>query len=200
LLPRRLGHATRSCRTAGGKLDPDFFGHHDREGEVACLELDPGLGGSRVSRQSEGALIEVNGARTVTLIRKHQVAVAFAFYASDDGGYTWRLRSIRPVEFSRPGPNNPFSWYVPTSITSPTAWRIAAGRTHPSVAVTTDAGTTWPTHPTATPLRATTWDLSAADSDHAWLMTSTARSYDEAALYATANGGRTWERLTLPNR
>jgi hypothetical protein len=139
----------------------------------------------------------------VTLTRKNRVAVAF--YLSSDGGKTWRLRSVRRVEFSRPGPNNPFSWYVPTSIAGATMWWIAAGMGHPSIAVTTDAGNSWRAYPISTLPRATTWDLSATDSEHGWLMTTRlvttrTRSYDESALYATADGGRSWLRLKLPSK
>lgn len=137
----------------------------------------------------------------MTLTRDNRVAVAF--YVSDDGGKSWRLRSIRPVEFSRPGLNNPFSWYVPTSIASPTAWWIGAGRTRPSVAVTTDAGRSWRAYPTARLPRTTTWALSATDSEHAWVMTAKlvetpTRSYEQHALFATGDRGRSWHRLRPP--
>jgi photosystem II stability/assembly factor-like uncharacterized protein len=151
-----------------------------------------GWSGARLSPDTPTFCGE-HGVLPVTLARENRVAVAF--YLTSDGGKTWRLRSVRTVEFSRPGLNNPFVRYVPTSIASPTAWWIGGGRTRPSVAVTADAGNTWHVYSRSSLPQAATWNISAADSEHAWLTTST---LDKHALYATGDGGRTWRRLSLP--
>jgi hypothetical protein len=56
----------------------------------------------------------------------------------------------------------------------------------------------------AAPAPAARHDLSATDSEHAWLMTSrliiTTRTRDESALYATVNGGHSWHRLKRSNK
>jgi len=83
---------------------------------------------------------------------------------------------------------------VPTSIATPTAWWIADGRTHPSTILTSDAGKTWHAYGASRLPPVKTWQLSAADAEHAWLTTSTAQ---KRALYATSDGGRTWHRLSV---
>jgi photosystem II stability/assembly factor-like uncharacterized protein len=131
------------------------------------------------------------GVLPVTLTRNGRVGVAF--YVTSDGGKTWRLRSVRAVEFPVLRRVSPFVRYVPTSIASPTTWWIAAGRKRPALAVSRDEGKSWQVSTPALPARS--WTISAADSEHAWLTTFTR---ERTATFTSSNGGRTWERLRLP--
>jgi photosystem II stability/assembly factor-like uncharacterized protein len=131
------------------------------------------------------------GVLPVMLSRSGRSAVAF--YATGDGGRTWRLRAVRPVVFRVLRPRNPFVWYVPTAIADPDVWWLAGGRASPSVSITSDRGRTWRTfHPAGLP-RASWWAISAASPRRGWLTTYAS---DVSRLFATSDGGRTWRQLS----
>lgn len=133
------------------------------------------------------------GVLPVSLVRGKRAAVAF--YVTGNGGRTWQLRSVRPVEFSILVPDNPFVRYVPTSIVNSSVWWIAEGRTRQLMAVTTDAGKSWRVStPSGLPQVAAS-EISATSARRAWLTTSLRNS---RTLYITSDGGHTWRRLGLP--
>lgn len=132
------------------------------------------------------------GVLPVMLSRSGRSAVAF--YATGDGGRTWRLRAVRSVDFRVLRPRSPFVWYVPTSIADPDVWWLAGGRATPSVSITSDGGRTWRTFHPARLSRARGWAISAANASSGWLTTH-APSTLRGTLYATGDGGRTWRRL-----
>ncbi len=150
-----------------------------------------GWGGARLFPGAP-VFFGLRGVLPVTLTRRGRVGVAF--YATDDGGSTWRLRSVRAVDFLARPRRLPFVRYVPTSIASPASWWIADGRTRPKLAVSRDRGRSWQVSTPALP-RARRWTISAADSEHAWLTTY---RQGRAASFTSGDGGRTWERLVLP--
>jgi len=133
------------------------------------------------------------GVLPVTVNRGKRAAVAF--YVTGDGGRTWRLGSVRPVDSSITDSRSPFVRYVPTSIVSPNVWWIAEGRTHPFVTVTTNAGKSWRVSVPSHPLHAAPGEISATDAQHGWLTTW---SPNNRVLYTTSDGGETWSRLSLP--
>ena len=135
------------------------------------------------------------GVLPVSLTRGNRAAVAF--YVTGDDGRTWRLRSVRPVEFTVLVAHSPFVRYVPTSIVSPTVWWIAEGRTHPYVAITASAGKSWRVSGPSRLLRAGPGEISATDAWHAWLTTWSPNNR-MAMAYTTSDGGDTWSRLSLP--
>lgn len=132
------------------------------------------------------------GVVPVSLAHSHRSAVAF--YATADGGRSWRLRSVRRVV--RPilaSPHALFVRYVPTAVAAPDEWWVVAGRFLRTIHVTTDAGRRWRVErPQGLPgsVRAS---ISALDPRHAWL-TAVNSSYD-SVLYATTDGGRSWRQL-----
>ena len=148
-----------------------------------------GWGGAKVIPDAP-VFFGQQGVLPVTMTRGNRVGVAF--YVTNDGGMTWRVRATRSVDFSRR--SRTFVQYVPTSIASPMTWWIGAGRTRHAVAVTPDAGKTWRVSTSTLPL-ARSWSISAADSEHAWLTTLAIGRF---AIFATVDGGRTWRRLSPP--
>ena len=132
------------------------------------------------------------GVLPVDLVRGHRTAVAF--YTTVNGGRTWNLSAVRQVDFSilalPVSPEGGFVRYVPTSVAAPSTWWIAEGRKPATVAVTTNAGTSWQV--ATAPVMGS--EISAADGRRGWLSTTQRKG----ALYATTTGGRTWRHLKLP--
>ena len=130
------------------------------------------------------------GVLPVDLVRGRRSAVAF--YTTVNDGGAWRLRAVRRIDFSilTQFSEGVPARYIPTSIASPSAWWIVAGRRQNHVAVTVDAGASW--RVAAAPVVGS--EISAVDARRAWLSTTGRRG----ALYATSNGGRTWRQVTLP--
>jgi photosystem II stability/assembly factor-like uncharacterized protein len=77
-----------------------------------------------------------SGVIAATLGTRSARAVAFA--ASDDGGHTWSLRSLRSISSCAPRGS---SW--PTSVASKRVWWSVSGRHQTFVQVTSDAGRHW---------------------------------------------------------
>jgi photosystem II stability/assembly factor-like uncharacterized protein len=131
------------------------------------------------------------GVLPVTMTRG--AASAVAFYASADGGRTWRLRKVRSVEFEPERPHNPFVFYVPVSVVSPDIWWFADGRSRPSVSVTADAGRTWRRFASSGLPRSRWWTINATSVSQAWV---SAYTTTRSVLFATSTGGRSWRRLS----
>jgi photosystem II stability/assembly factor-like uncharacterized protein len=137
------------------------------------------------------------GVVAVTLGRATSSAVAFS--ASDNGGRSWLLRSVRQIDRCGLRPNfSPWPAFLPASVANPRVWWIVAGRRNPLVQVTTDAGRHWQTasaHGLPPRVCAVT-KVSAADDRVAWVV-ARSRSRSETALFETRDAGRTWRRVTL---
>jgi photosystem II stability/assembly factor-like uncharacterized protein len=131
-----------------------------------------------------------HGVLPVTVTRGGSSAVAF--YASNDGGRRWGLEAVRRVRLRVLRPGNPFVWYMPVSVAGPSVWWIADGGGIPSISVTANAGRSW-RGSTDTKLRGRWWSISGADRRRAWFTTYAG---DVERLYATKDGGRTWQRLS----
>ena len=151
------------------------------------LRSPAGWGGARLF-PDRPTFFGARGVVPVTVVRGRETAVAF--YATRDGGRTWRLRTVRPVAWQGVRFQNPFVRYVPTSVATPSTWWVVAGRTRATVQVTEDGGRQWRT---VRP-RGLTWSryaaVSAADGRHAWI--------SGLGVYATADEGRSWRRLNVP--
>jgi photosystem II stability/assembly factor-like uncharacterized protein len=117
-----------------------------------------------------------------------------AFYATGDGGRTWRLRAVRTVQFPVLRLTSPFVWYVPTSVVGAKTWWVAEGRTTPVLSVTHDAGRTWQTFRPSELPRASWWEISAVGRRLAWL-TTYAPGTLAGRIWATEDSGRKWRPL-----
>lgn len=118
---------------------------------------------------------------------------AVVFAVSRDGGREWRVGATRPVAHCPLRPFGTDAW--PAAVAGPSVWWIVAGG---AVQLTTDAGRTWLTHaahglPT---LPCSVVAVSAAGPDAAWVVARTGGR--STALFATADGGRSWRRVGLP--
>jgi len=137
------------------------------------------------------------GAVAATLGRGTSSAVAFS--ASDDGGRSWSLRSLRRIDRCPLRPKLvPWPAFWPASVASPRVWWVVAGRRKALVQVTNDAGRRWHTvipHGLSPRVCAVT-KVSAADGRVAWVV-ARYRSQSETALFETRDAGRTWRRVTL---
>src|SRR6266511_1709022 len=137
------------------------------------------------------------GSVAATLGRGTSSAVAFS--ASDDGGRSWSLRSLRRIDRCPLRPKLvPWPAFWPASVASPRVWWVVAGRRKALVQVTNDAGRRWHTvipHGLSPRVCAVT-KVSAADGRVAWVV-ARYRSQSETALFETRDAGRTWRRVTL---
>jgi photosystem II stability/assembly factor-like uncharacterized protein len=119
-----------------------------------------------------------------------------AFFATQNGGQAWSLRSVRPVAAC------PLAAYVsadlwPTAIASARVWWAVAGRGHLTVQMTADAGRSWRTVsarglPTGS---CSVISVSAASAKVAWIVARVGG--DSTALFETADGGSSWHRASL---
>jgi hypothetical protein len=123
---------------------------------------------------------------------------AVVFAVSSDSGRSWTVRSARRIA------SCPLDAYYtpfwPASIVDTRVWWIVAGGSRPTVQVTTDAGQTW--RAIAAQGLPSRWcsvlSVSAGDANVAWLVAREGRR--SGALFRTIDGGRRWQRVTLPVR
>lgn len=148
------------------------------------LPPPPGWSGSRVFPDVP-TFFGVRGVLPVNIVREGRAAVAF--YMTADAGRSWRLGAVRRVTYGVGDANSPFVRYVPTSIASPSAWWILGGRFHRTIQVTGDAGRHWRVVRTSRLPASHRASVTAVDAKRAWMSSS--------ALFATADGGRTWRPL-----
>jgi photosystem II stability/assembly factor-like uncharacterized protein len=137
------------------------------------------------------------GVVAVTLGRARSSAVAFS--ASDDGGRSWSVRSVRRIDRCPLRPNfSPWPAFWPASVASPRVWWVVAGGRRPLVQVTSDAGRHWQTVSAQglPPSVCAVTRVSAADDRVAWVV-ARYRSRSESALFETSDAGRTWRRVTV---
>jgi photosystem II stability/assembly factor-like uncharacterized protein len=134
------------------------------------------------------------GVLPVTLVARGRAAVAF--YATADAGGRWSLAAVRALRFRRGPADNPVARYVPTSVSSPDVWWIVGGRLGRVVEHTRDGGRSWTTHVARSLPASRSSAVSATSERVAWLTAYSVRG--GSALFATADGGRSWRRLTLP--
>jgi photosystem II stability/assembly factor-like uncharacterized protein len=121
---------------------------------------------------------------------------AVVFSVSSDGGRSWTVRSVRRVASCPLDAYYTAFW--PASIVDTRVWWIVAGRSRPTVQVTTDGGRTW--RAIAAQGLPSRWcsvlSVSAADAKVAWMVAR--QGTRSSGLFQTTDGGRRWHRVTLP--
>jgi photosystem II stability/assembly factor-like uncharacterized protein len=141
---------------------------------------------------STGVVAATLGSRSPTETARTRAVV---FSVSQDGGQDWSLRSTRRIASCPLVPYFTALW--PAGVASARVWWVVAGRSRPTVQVTTDAGRQWRTVVArGLPSRAcSVTSVSPAGPNVAWVVARDGGS--GSALFQTVDGGRTWHRTTL---